>query len=189
MSLSAVTRATLLAAARHSIRQALDNGQENFSHANPDPALRAACATFITLKRHAVLRGCIGNLEANQSLLDDVMHNARLAAFHDPRFPPLVAPELQDLHVEISVLSSSEALAARSREELLRNLRPGEDGLIVQEGTRRATFLPAVWSHLPDKVQFYDELMRKAGLKPAHWSADLRFFRYHTETFGDREPT
>lgn len=189
MSLSAVTRATLLAAARYSIHQALDKGQACFSHANPDPALRATCATFVTLKRHAVLRGCIGNLEANQSLLDDVMHNARLAAFQDPRFPPLVAAELQDLYVEISVLSSSEALAARSREELLCSLRPGEDGVIVQEGTRRATFLPAVWTHLPDKAQFYDELLRKAGLRSTHWSADLQFFRYHTETFGDREPT
>lgn len=189
MSLSAVTRATLLTAARYSIRQGLDKGQACFRHTNPDPALRAACATFVTLKRHAVLRGCIGNLDANQPLLDDVMHNARLAAFQDPRFPPLVAAELQDLHVEISVLSRSEALAAPSRAELLRSLRPGEDGVIVQEGARRATFLPAVWTHLPDKAQFYAELMRKAGLDPEHWSANLQFFRYHTETFGDRERT
>lgn len=189
MPLSALTRATLLDAARHSIQQTLDDKQPAFNHRNTDPVLHAARASFVTLKRHGMLRGCIGNLDANQPLLQDVMHNARLAAFHDPRFPPLVSAELQDLHIEISVLSGRQPITARNRNELLHELRPGEDGVIVEEGTRRATFLPAVWTSLPDTGQFYDELMHKAGLNPAHWSATLRFFRYHTESFSSEEPT
>lgn len=187
MPLNGLTRATLLDAARHSIRQYLGSGHATFSHRNTDPALRAPRATFVTLKHHGVLRGCIGNLEAKQALLEDVMQNARLAACHDPRFPPLVTVELQDLYIEISVLSDSQPITARNREELLHDLRPGVDGLIVQEGMRRATFLPTVWANLPDAGQFYAELMHKAGLDAAHWSATLRFFRYHTESFSDEE--
>jgi AmmeMemoRadiSam system protein A len=188
MRLSALTRITLLDAARQSIRQTLIGKHAVFSHRNTDPALQVARATFVTLKRHGLLRGCIGNLAAIHTLLEDVMHNAQQAAFHDPRFPPLATAELQGLHIEISVLSESQPIAARNRAELLCQLRPGEDGVIIQEGARRATFLPAVWTRLPDAGQFYAELMRKAGLGPEYWSAALRFFRYHTETFSDEEP-
>lgn len=189
MPISVFTRVTLLDAARHSILQVLDDKRAVFAHQNNDPALRAARATFVTLKRHSVLRGCVGNLEARNALLEDVMHNAQQAAFHDPRFPPLVTAELQGLHIEISVLSNSQLIAARNRSDLLRKLRPGEDGVTVQEGLRRATFLPVVWTGLPDAELFYEELMRKAGLGAAYWSAGLRFFRYHIESFNDEERT
>ncbi|MGH8377519.1 MAG: AMMECR1 domain-containing protein, partial [Gammaproteobacteria bacterium] len=88
-----------------------------------------------------------------------------------------------DLHIEISVLSKAEPIKANNRAELLRALRPGEDGLIVREGAVQATFLPAVWRSLPDAGVFYDELMKKAGLGAGHWSSALQFFRYHTEHF------
>lgn len=189
MSLSVLTRITLLDAARYSIEQTLNGKHAPFTTQNADPALHATHATFVTLKRHGVLRGCIGSLDARQALLADVMHNAQQAAFHDPRFPPLVEAELLHLHTEISVLSGSEPIAAHNRAELLQALRPGEDGVIVQDGVRRATFLPAVWSSLSATGDFYDELMRKAGLGANHWSKTLRFFRYHTESFSDEEAT
>ncbi|HKT32104.1 MAG TPA: AmmeMemoRadiSam system protein A [Gammaproteobacteria bacterium] len=187
MPLSALTRSTLLDAARHSIRQSLDGKPVAFSHRNGDPVLHAVRASFVTLKRRGALRGCIGNLDAKQELLEDVMQNAKLAAFHDPRFPPLEAAELQDLHIEISVLSGSEPVAACNRDELLHALRPGTDGVIVQEGPRRATFLPAVWASLSDPGEFYAQLMCKAGLSASHWSPALRFFRYQTESFSAGE--
>ncbi|HKV97015.1 MAG TPA: AmmeMemoRadiSam system protein A [Gammaproteobacteria bacterium] len=189
MPLSALTRITLLDAARHSIRQSLDDQPAAFSHQNGDPVLRAVRASFVTLKRRGTLRGCIGNLDAKQELLADVMQNAQLAACHDPRFPPLLAAEFEDLHIEISVLSGTEPVAARNRDELLQALRPGTDGVIVQEGERRATFLPAVWASLSDPREFYAQLMCKAGLGAAHWSPTLRFSRYQTESFGKGEPS
>lgn len=185
MPLSALTRITLLDAARHSIRQSLDGKPAAFRHRNGDPVLRAVRASFVTLKRRGALRGCIGNLDAKQELLEDVMQNAKLAAYDDPRFPPLRAAEFEDLHIEISVLSGNQPVAARNRDELLQALRPGTDGLIVQEGERRATFLPAVWASLPDAGEFYAQLMCKAGLSASHWSPALRFFRYQTESFGE----
>ncbi|MGH8283002.1 MAG: AmmeMemoRadiSam system protein A [Gammaproteobacteria bacterium] len=187
MTIEPVTRVTLLKAALRSIEHALSGNKSAFENNITDPVLRKRHASFVTLKRHAVLRGCIGTLKPKRPLLADVIHNARLAAFEDPRFPPLTAPELEDLHIEISVLSKAEPIKANNRAELLRALRPGEDGLIVREGRLRATFLPAVWRSLPDADRFYDELMKKAGLGAAHWSSALKFFRYHTESFSTED--
>ncbi|MGA9851685.1 MAG: AmmeMemoRadiSam system protein A [Gammaproteobacteria bacterium] len=187
MTLNADSRAALLMAARHSIEQTLSGSQSVFKNSKLDPVLREPQASFVTLKRHGALRGCIGTLVAQRPLLDDVIHNARAAAFEDPRFPSLTQPELESLQIEISVLSKAESITAGNRAELLCMLKRGVDGLIVQEGTRRATFLPAVWKTLPDASMFYDELMQKAGLGAGHWSSALKFFRYHTDSFSNEE--
>jgi len=184
MPLEEATRRLLLTAARESIRRELEGGDTPPSPAT-DPVLEQPRATFVTLKRAGVLRGCIGVLEALRPLLLDVRHNAWAAAFRDPRFKPVESHEVPELAIEISVLSPPTPLAAATREALLDALVPGEDGLIVQEGLRRATFLPAVWETLPEPADFLDQLLRKAGLKPGHWSGTLRFFRYNTESFGD----
>jgi len=182
--LDADTRLTLLRAACQSIEHGLTGGRYKFGDNSSNSMLRELLASFVTLKRHGVLRGCIGTLEPRHPLLDDVIHNARAAAFEDPRFPALTAPELEDLHIEISVLTAAEPIDASSRAELLLLLKPHEDGLIVQEGKRRATFLPSVWSTLTVPDIFYDALMRKAGFGTDHWSSNIKFFRYHTDSFG-----
>ncbi|MGH9354296.1 MAG: AmmeMemoRadiSam system protein A [Terriglobia bacterium] len=187
MTIEPVTRVTLLKAALRSIEHALSGDKSAFDNNITDPVLRERHASFVTLKRHAALRGCIWTLKPKRPLLADVIHNARLAAFEDPRFPPLTAPELEDLHIEISVLSRAEPIKAENRSDVLQSLRPGEDGLIVREGALQATFLPAVWHSLPDADLFYDELMKKAGLGAGHWSSALKFFRYHTEHFSTEE--
>lgn len=183
MMLESTIRRTLLMAARQSIEQSLVGRKFAPENSISNSMLQAMLASFVTLKRLGVLRGCIGTLEPRRALLLDVIANARAAAFADPRFPPLTLPELESLHIEISVLTTPEPIRAHNRTELLLALRPYEDGLIVQEGRRRATFLPSVWSTLSDADIFYDALMSKAGFGRDHWSADLRFFRYHAECF------
>ncbi len=185
MALDAGARATLLRAARQSIEHTLAGNRLSFENDNSDAVLHEKHASFVTLKRHGALRGCIGTLEATRSLLQDVIHNARAAAFQDSRFPALTQPELAGLHIEISVLSIAVPITARNRVELLQLLQPGKDGLIVQEGARRATFLPSVWESLPDADDFFDQLMQKAGLGAAYWSSSLKLFRYQTDNFGD----
>jgi AmmeMemoRadiSam system protein A len=148
------------------------------------PAWREPRATFVTLRRGGQLRGCTGSLEARQPLACDVAHNAYRSAFADPRFPPLQPGELADLDVSVSVLGPLEPLGARSEEELVAQLRPGLDGLVLSEGPRSATFLPAVWDSLPDPRDFLDALRRKAGLPPGYWSSTLRFERYAVEEAG-----
>lgn len=183
MPLEAALRGTLLSLARESITRRLKGDGSLPQPNHPRPELEAPRATFVTLKLDGVLRGCIGMLEAQRPLWLDVVHNARAAAFRDPRFPPLGLAELDPLHIEISVLSPPEPLPAPDRASLLAALRPGQDGLTLEEGARRATYLPAVWASLPEPQDFLAQLLLKAGLPRDHWSGQLRFFRYSTESF------
>lgn len=185
MAFETRTGALLVTGARNAIQRRLAGDTTTDEPSDWNPALRAKQASFVTLKRHGALRGCIGTLEAKRPLWEDVIHNAQAAAFEDPRFPPLTPPELEGLHIEISVLSSPDPLRVHSRAQLLALLKPGEDGLIVREGRRRATLLPAVWESLPDAGAFVDELMRKANLGVGYWSTSLEFLRYRTERFND----
>jgi AmmeMemoRadiSam system protein A len=185
-TLGAAERRALLDLARSSIRHGL-------SHHRPQPvepldfpaALRAPRAAFVTLSRDGQLRGCIGHLEACQALAQDVAENAFSAAFRDPRFPPLRADELAGLEIHISVLSPPEPLPVTSEADLLRQIRPGVDGLILEDRGHRGTFLPAVWESLTLPEQFLAHLKQKAGLAPDYWSDTIRVARYTAEAFGD----
>jgi len=149
------------------------------------PALRRPGASFVTLQVAGVLRGCLGSLEAQRALVVDVASHAFSAAFHDPRFPPLEASELPALGVHVSVLAPPEPLEVACEEELLARLRPGVDGLILEDGGRRGTFLPQVWESLPEPRAFLRELRRKAGLPPEHWSETLRIRRYTAQSIAE----
>jgi AmmeMemoRadiSam system protein A len=175
-------RRELLQATRRSIEHGVERGVPLL----PDPAAygswaRAPGASFVTLERAGALRGCMGSLEASRPLVVDAAHNAFAAAFHDPRFAPLDRTELGDLDVHVSVLSRPEPLAFASEADLLTRLRPGVDGLILEDAGRRATFLPAVWEKLPDPREFLRELKRKAGLDPDRTSMSLQVWRYTAE--------
>ena len=128
------------------------------------PWLERPGATFVTLLKDGELRGCIGSLEATRPLARDVAENALAAAFRDPRFPELSASEWQQCQVEVSVLSAPKPIRFTDEADLLRQIRAGEDGLILEAGGRRATFLPQVWQGVPDKRAFLGQLLRKAGL-------------------------
>jgi len=181
---SAGEQAALLQVALASIQSGLDTGSP--LQVQPDaypPALSAMRASFVTLKRNGDLRGCIGSLTPVTSLVEDVAHNAFAAAFRDPRFLALTAAELQGLEIAISVLGPSEPIDFSSEQDLLGKLRPGIDGLVLQDGRHRGTFLPAVWESLPKPVDFLDHLKQKAGLPADYWSDTLEVQRYTTVSF------
>ena len=140
-------------------------------------------ASFVTLKKHGELRGCIGSLEAHRPLVEDVAHNAYAAAFLDPRFPPLTGHELAEVDFHLSILTPAVPMSFNSEADLLRQLRPGIDGLVLEDGIHRGTFLPAVWESLPDAAQFFQQLKRKAGLPTDHWSNNVKVARYTSESF------
>jgi hypothetical protein len=169
----------LLAIAREAIEH--DNDEMN-APSWDDAWLRAPAATFVTLTLDGDLRGCIGSLEARRPLGDDVVHNAR-AASRDARFPPLPRHRVRQLGVEVSLLSPREPLAASSEDEALGMLRPGVDGVVLEYGALCATFLPQVWDHLPEPLEFLTELRRKAHLPGRFWHPDLRVTRYSVEKF------
>jgi hypothetical protein len=177
-------RRVLLDLARSSISEGLARGIPlQVSVEDYPEALQALRASFVTLQSAGELRGCIGHLEPMQPLVADVAENAFAAAFRDPRFPPLRAPELAELHIHISVLGLAEPMQFDSEADLLRQLRPGVDGLILEDGWARGTFLPSVWESLPEPAAFLAHLKRKAGLPISYWSNQLRVYRYTTESF------
>ena len=168
---------TLLGIARNSIEAALGVSEPKQP---PDESwLKPARATFVTLTQNGRLRGCIGSLEAQRPLGEDVSHNARAAALSDPRFAPLAREELAGTRIEASLLSTPKLLAFADHADLIAQLRPGEDGLILECGEARATFLPQVWESLPDAEQFIAQLKRKAGLSPELSTAQCRIQRYN----------
>jgi len=144
-------------------------------------------ATFVSLHLGGELRGCIGSLTARQPLLEDLRANAVAAAFHDPRFPPLDADEFEAIEIEVSLLSPPEELRFHSEAEALAQLSPGKDGVILEYGSRRATFLPQVWRQLPAPPIFLSQLKRKAGLTGDFWHSGLRLWRYRVERFAENE--
>ncbi len=155
----------------------------DFSDRDHPPRLQQPGASFVTLYSEGQLRGCIGNLKASRILIEDVAHNAYAAAFEDPRFPPLSWNEFLDIKIEVSVLSPLENMEFDSEPNLLEQLRPGVDGLLLEVGTYRATFLPKVWNSLPGKEEFLGQLKCKAGLASDFWANTMRCSRYTTQSF------
>ncbi|MDO9049524.1 MAG: AmmeMemoRadiSam system protein A [Methylobacter sp.] len=207
MSLNNANRQRLLELAANSIQHGLQTGRPLKINLDDYPEeLAERRATFVTLQRNHQLRGCIGMLEAVRPLAEDIAENAFFAAFKDPRFPPLQADELDDLEMHLSLLTPAEPITFTSEQDLISQLQPSIDGLILEEpesynvankreqlppridglilekGRRRGTFLPSVWEQLPEPEQFLQHLKLKAGLPPDYWSQNIRIYRYHVET-------
>ena len=166
---------SLLTIARNAIGKRF--GQEARS-IMPHPGLAEHTASFVTLTQNGQLRGCIGSLEATRSLATDVAENAFAAAFRDPRFAPLICEELVKTRVEVSLLDVPEPLEFLDETDAIARLCPGIDGLILTHGSRRATFLPQVWEHLPDPHRFMEQLKLKAGLTADFWDEKITLARY-----------
>ena len=184
VSLTDADREVLRRVARDSIEQGLRTGEP----LKPDlsevsPPLRDPGAVFVTLNRNGRLRGCVGSLEARRPLVQEVARSAYSAAFNDHRFPPLSDSEFPGLDIHISLLTPLEPLRVEDRAELFERLRPGEDGLLLEDPPYKSTFLPQVWDSLPKPADFLAELLLKAGLPPDHWSNTLSFHRYGVEEF------
>jgi hypothetical protein len=170
----------LIALARNAIETSLFQAEE----ANSDlPWLQQCGATFVTLTKDGQLRGCIGSLEAARPLAMDVAENARGAAFRDPRFPRLAADEWPRCRVEVSLLSAPKRIEFADDADLLAQLEPGVDGVILECDGKRSTFLPQVWEGLPDKRAFLAELVKKAGLPVDTRLARCRISRYRVAKF------
>ncbi len=150
-----------------------------------DPALQVQQGVFVTLKINSILRGCIGNLLATESIIDGTRRHAENAAFHDHRFPPLSKKEVKKVTISISVLSKASKLDFDSPEELLEKLATTRSGVILQgRGSAGATFLPQVWDQLPEPQLFLSHLCRKAGLSEMAWrSPNIDILTYSVQSF------
>lgn len=170
--------------AKNSINHGLNTGEPlTIELNNYDEDLQAKRATFVTLHKYGQLRGCIGILEPLRPLAEDIAHNAFAAAFSDHRFPPVTKDELDHLNIHISILATPQEINFTSEEDIVSQLRPGIDGLIMEEGSHRGTFLPSVWESVTDKHDFLNHLKQKSGLPKNYWSDTIRVQRYTVEEF------
>ena len=170
--------------ARESIKHGLQYGNKlSVTTSDYTEELQQDYATFVTLHKNGSLRGCIGALEAYQPLINDISEHAFAAAFSDPRFPQLSQDEFEQLDIEISVLGKPELINFESEDDLLNQIRPEIDGLIIEFGYNRGTFLPSVWEQLPDKKEFLNHLKMKAGLSAQWWDNAAKISRYETFSF------
>jgi AmmeMemoRadiSam system protein A len=144
-------------------------------------------ACFVTLKMNGELRGCIGSLKAQRSLLTDLKANALAAAFHDPRFEPLTDDEFNYTRIEVSLISAIEPIYFVNEQDALNQLRPAIDGIIFEYQNQRSTFLPQMWESLPTPQLFMAQLKRKAGLPLSFWAEGVSLLRYTVFRFHESE--
>ena len=187
IKLSEAEKLRLLEIARQSIESGLNGGGLlHLDSLQLDGSLAARLGVFVTLTQLEELRGCMGALESSDPLAHTVVSCAFNAAFRDPRFPRLNTSEMAGTRIEISVLSRMESLVVTDRTNLLSQLRPHVDGLLLEDGRYRSTFLPGVWEKISDPDEFLQQLLLKAGLGPDYWSETICFQRYHTFSFGEQ---
>ncbi len=142
-------------------------------------------ASFVTLTLDGKLRGCVGSPVMSASLVEGVISHARAAAFQDTRFDPLRREELPHLAVEVSLLSPLQPIVCTGEEDLLQQLRPGVDGLVLDLDGHRALFLPQVWKELPEPRDFLAALKWKAGWPATFWSPRVRTWTFTVEAWRD----
>jgi uncharacterized protein len=176
---------TLLKIAREAIEKSVTGGSlPKVKLAALPPSLKENGASFVTLTVQQRLRGCIGALQAYQPLAEDVQEHAAAAALQDPRFPEVIPAELPGISIEVSVLSPQTPLAYEDAQDLLNKIRPGVDGVVLQDGLRKATFLPQVWEKLPDPAMFLSQLCMKMDAPADLWrKKPLDVYIYQVQEF------
>jgi len=175
----------LVEMARKTIEKALFN-PKNKSEPDPVkfPKFQERRGTFVTITMNGALRGCIGHIIPQESLVESIRVNAMNAAFRDPRFRPLSQSEFEKIKIEVSILTEPTPLAYTDANDLLGKLKPGTDGLIIRKGYHQATFLPQVWEQLPNKKEFLTHLCLKAGLAGDAWVNEaLEVYTYQVQAF------
>ena len=176
----------LLKIAHQAIEYGLKNGESlKVNETEYSAVLQQPHGAFTTLKYHGVLRGCKGALEVTLPLVKTVAHSAYSSAFDDTRFPPLQLCEFAQLKISLSVLSPKEKLSFTSEEELIEQIQPGIDELVLEYKGQNGTLLPSVWKSIPDARKFLFLVKQKAGLDRDFWAESIQAYRYTTHTIQD----
>ena len=175
----------LLALARQTLEQYLQDGTlPEVDESELSEKLKEERACFVTLNKHGMLRGCIGNLTPENQLYKTIIENAVNAAVRDPRFRPVTYEELSEIDIEISVLTIPERVSYADSEDLLKKIKG--KGVTISAGFNRATYLPQVWEQLPDPEEFISHLCNKAGLSADFWKkGTLEVYVYTAQVFGE----
>lgn len=168
----------LLQLARNSIKEYLGLPKNNIEI---KPEWNDKRATFVTLEKNGKLRGCIGSLEPRRPLYEDIKENAISAGFRDPRFFPLKEDEIEQIKIEISILTPLKEINFNSESDIISKIEPFKMGLLLEYGYNRGTFLPQVWEYYPEPIDFFKHLKQKAGLREDFYSDDMKLYYYEVE--------
>lgn len=180
-SLDRRERRLLLDVARCAVISAVEGTQPAASPSCDVPYAEWSGA-FVTLQRRGQLRGCIGEINSKESLVEVITRCGRAAALEDPRFRPVRPDELAEINIEISVLSPP-------RESTVEEIEPGKHGLIVSRGYRRGVLLPQVATERGwGAERFLEEACVKAGLGRQAWKANgVVMETFIAEAFGETD--
>ena len=178
-------RDLLVDIAQLSIRHGIKTGNcPNVEVAAFPHSLRTMRRTFVSVHTNGTLRGCVGSLSATNHLVVDVVQNAYRAALADKRFKPLTEEDLAATDISISILSTPRPMKFSDEANLVAQIQPDMDGLILQDGQKHGVFLPMMWEQIASPQDFVRQLKNKAGLPLDHWSDTLQTWVYTTESFG-----
>jgi AmmeMemoRadiSam system protein A len=176
---TAIQRQQMLDIAQRSIQHGLHLGARlRVNYKGIEAGLLKQQACFVTLKIGQEICGRMGSLEPNMTLIESIAHNAYSAAFNDPRFPPITKEEVDHLAIDITILNELEMLTCENEDELLAQLTPNNDGIVISEDDFTATFLPDVWLQFSEPKDFILHLKIQAGLPEDYWSDTLTFERF-----------
>lgn len=168
----------LLAYAREVLIETINNGRKT-EKKPPDPIFLEKAGVFVSLHKDGELRGCIGYIEPIASIWDAIAENTISAATADFRFQEVSADELGEIKIEISILTPPVSCA-------LNDIAQGKDGVIIQDGAHKATYLPQVWNDLKDNEQFFSSLCQKAELDSNCWHhQSTKFYKYNAIVFSE----
>jgi len=179
----------ILQIAKNAIKEAVLNSKivNRESLIKNHPWLKKQGAVFVTINEYNNLRGCIGSIIAHQSLIDDIISNAKSAALNDPRFKPVSADELDKLEIEVSILTPPQLLEYSNIEDLRKKVRVGIDGIIINYNGYQATYLPSVWEQINSFDDFFASLCMKAGLSPNCLTLHPTIYRYEAIKIKDNQ--
>lgn len=180
----------LVRLARRTIETYLEEGRKPEPPEEVSEKMREERGVFVTLRKGDELRGCIGKPLPTQSLIDGVIDSAINASTRDPRFPSLERDELDEVTLEVSVLTQPEEIKVETPREYPEKVKIGRDGLIVRGQGREGLLLPQVplgrdWS----PKDFLSQTCLKAGLSPDCWLNDeVEIESFSAQVFEEKEP-
>ncbi|MDX2469872.1 MAG: AmmeMemoRadiSam system protein A [SAR324 cluster bacterium] len=173
----------LVALARMTLENVLADKNNDLTIFDLDP-YKIERGVFVTLFSGTKLRGCIGNIEPEGTLFELAQKLAIAAATCDPRFKAVTAPELKNIELEVSILSPTLELIGKDSLEKTSQIRPFIDGIVIEKGSNKATFLPQVWESLKTKEAFLGELCKKACLEYDDWKTkETKIYSYQVQHF------
>jgi len=158
------------------------------------PKFKEKCGVFVTINtlqgKHHLLRGCIGFPYPTTILAKAIIESAISSATQDPRFPPMVAEELDQIVFEVSVLTPPEPVEVEKPQDYCSKIKVGQDGLIVERSYYKGLLLPQVPVELKwDEETFLCECCAKAGLPQDSWLLNgTKIYKFQAIIFEETTP-